>query len=119
MGAVQGDVLDDEVALADDMVQLQSRGAEVTLDGLQDPAQPVTTLGTRGVVDHVDRHQLVQDRLVMVALALDRAPRRPRGRCAKRCWSRLPPTRESRNGSRQRGVRRATGRVPAGSRQGL
>ena len=64
VGAVQRHVLDDEVALADEVVLLEAGRPEVDLDGAQDRPQPLAALGAGGVVDHVGGHEVVQDRVV-------------------------------------------------------
>jgi hypothetical protein len=53
-------VLRHEVTVGDQVVLLHVAVTEVVADGLEDLAQSVATLGSRSVVHHVDRHEVVE-----------------------------------------------------------
>jgi hypothetical protein len=61
---VQGEVLRDEVAFAEEMVLLDSDGPEVNVDGSQDLPQAIAALGTGGVVHHVRGDEIIQRAVV-------------------------------------------------------
>src|SRR3954451_5602226 len=69
VGAVQGDVLDGEVSLGDEVMLLGAGRAEVSLDRLEDLPQSLAALGAGGVVDHVGCHKFVQNSEVCSLLA--------------------------------------------------
>src|SRR5215213_10882473 len=55
VGAVQGEVLGYQVALADEVVLLERDRTEVDVDGVQDVPKALATLGAGGVVDELGR----------------------------------------------------------------
>lgn len=62
-------VVDDELALGDEVVVLDFAFTEVVADVLQDCAQSLSTLRSGGVVDHVLGDEVVEDVVVAGALS--------------------------------------------------
>jgi hypothetical protein len=64
MGAVEREVLRDEVSLPDEVVLIDSYGPEVMIDDGQDALQAFAPLGTGGVIDHVHGNEIVERTVV-------------------------------------------------------
>jgi len=66
--AVQGEVLRDEITLAEEMVLLDGDRPEVAVNRSQDPPETLAALKPGRVIDHVGSDEFVEHRVIAVLL---------------------------------------------------